>query len=156
MYVFRCETGFYGDPRLGIDIGCRPCPCPGTEESGHSFADTCYLDSQTQDVVCNCKTGYAGKPTRYTALDLRNIFGNFWAIPRRNDAGVLWFVLELLFRNIWPIIITGSVEICTPKKYLFKMSTRISKKWYTFLSLSLLNLFFNQYGKVATFLSQNF
>ncbi|XP_039299299.1 laminin subunit beta-1 isoform X2 [Nilaparvata lugens] len=56
----RCLDGYYGDPRLGIDIGCRPCPCPGSVESGHSYASRCTLDAQTQDVVCECHEGYAG------------------------------------------------------------------------------------------------
>lgn len=57
--------GHYGDPVLGRDIACRQCPCPGTIESGHSYAATCYLDRHTNDVVCNCDTGYAGKDTYF-------------------------------------------------------------------------------------------
>ncbi|KAK6634441.1 hypothetical protein RUM43_011842 [Polyplax serrata] len=56
----RCIEGYYGDPRLGIDIPCRPCPCPGSLETGHSFASRCYLDQRTNDVVCECHAGYAG------------------------------------------------------------------------------------------------
>lgn len=56
----RCLDGFYGDPRLGVDIPCRPCPCPDTAASGHSYADRCALDVQSQDVVCECQEGYAG------------------------------------------------------------------------------------------------
>jgi len=55
---FNCEyclDSFYGDPRLGVDIPCRPCPCPGTIESGHSYANICSLDVQTQDVICECQ-----------------------------------------------------------------------------------------------------
>ncbi|XP_076033711.1 laminin subunit beta-1 isoform X3 [Oratosquilla oratoria] len=55
-----CIEGFYGDPRIDNGIACRPCPCPGTADSGHSFADRCSLDPRTNDVVCECKTGYAG------------------------------------------------------------------------------------------------
>lgn len=57
----RCSESYYGDPRLGIDISCRPCPCPGTIEGGHSFASRCALDKQTNDVICECREGYAGK-----------------------------------------------------------------------------------------------
>ena len=57
----RCIEGYYGDPRLGIDIPCRPCPCPGSLDSGHSFASRCFLDPKTHDVVCNCHIGYSGK-----------------------------------------------------------------------------------------------
>jgi coxsackievirus/adenovirus receptor len=38
----HCETcleGYYGDPVLGRNIPCRPCPCPETKATGHSFAD---------------------------------------------------------------------------------------------------------------------
>lgn len=60
LNIFRCIEGYYGDPRLGIDIPCRPCPCPGTADSGHSFAHRCALDSKTQDVFCECEVGYKG------------------------------------------------------------------------------------------------
>lgn len=58
----RCIEGFYGDPRLGVDISCRPCPCPGTKGDlkKSSHADRCELDQETKDVVCDCKEGYAG------------------------------------------------------------------------------------------------
>lgn len=57
----RCENGYYGDPRIGIGIPCRPCPCPGTAESGLSHAQTCELDPRTQNVICLCDVGYAGE-----------------------------------------------------------------------------------------------
>ena len=69
----RCLDGYYGDPRLGVDIPCRPCPCPGTIESGHSYASRCSLDVQSQDVVCECQEGYAG-PRCDVCAD--NYFGN--------------------------------------------------------------------------------
>lgn len=56
----HCISGYYGDPRLNVDIPCRPCPCPGTIGSGHSYADTCSLDLYTKDVICECQVGYAG------------------------------------------------------------------------------------------------
>ena len=60
---FACDTcleGYYGDPRLGVDIPCRECPCPNTKASGHSFADRCYLDSTNNEPVCECDEGYSG------------------------------------------------------------------------------------------------
>lgn len=66
-FSYRCIEGYYGDPRLGIDIPCRPCPCPGTSESGHSFASRCALDPKTKDVYCECQEGYKGN----IALDTR-------------------------------------------------------------------------------------
>ena len=32
----RCVDGYYGDPRLGVGIPCKPCPCPGNY-SGTKF-----------------------------------------------------------------------------------------------------------------------
>nr|AJO16035.1 laminin beta-wing chain [Bombyx mori]AJO16036.1 laminin beta-wing chain [Bombyx mori] len=58
----RCVEGYYGDPRLGFDIPCRPCPCPGIkgDTNKNSHADRCELDPETKDVVCDCREGYAG------------------------------------------------------------------------------------------------
>lgn len=64
----RCAESYYGDPRLGIDIPCRPCPCPGTIEGGHSFATRCALDKHTNDVICECQEGYAGVPPESNLL----------------------------------------------------------------------------------------
>lgn len=69
----RCEDGYYGDPRIGVNIPCRPCPCPGLAESGHSYATTCYLDPRLQTVICNCEEGYAGERCDRCA---NNYFGN--------------------------------------------------------------------------------
>ncbi|XP_058795433.1 laminin subunit beta-1 isoform X2 [Phymastichus coffea] len=69
----RCVDAFYGDPRIGVDIPCRACPCPGTLESGHAYADSCSLDPISQDVVCDCYQGYAG-PRCDVCAD--NHFGN--------------------------------------------------------------------------------
>ncbi len=55
-----CKAGYYGDPQLGVDIPCRECPCPNTQRSGHSFADTCHLEPLTNEPVCDCEEGYAG------------------------------------------------------------------------------------------------
>lgn len=52
--------GHYGDPRYGVDIPCRACPCPGIAGSEHSYADRCFLDAHSRDVVCECQDGYAG------------------------------------------------------------------------------------------------
>ncbi|XP_071527681.1 laminin subunit beta-1 isoform X2 [Panulirus ornatus] len=68
-----CTEGFYGDPRLDVGIACRSCPCPGTTDSGHSFANRCSLDPRTKDVVCECEEGYAG--SRCDACT-DNYFGN--------------------------------------------------------------------------------
>ncbi|XP_048511148.1 laminin subunit beta-1-like [Athalia rosae] len=69
----RCAETFYGDPRIGVDIPCRSCPCPGTIDSGHSYAESCSLDPVTQDVVCECHAGYAGSRCEICA---DNYFGN--------------------------------------------------------------------------------
>ena len=58
--IFRCAEGFYGDPRPGSRIGCKPCMCPGGAGSGVQHADSCKLDTATEDVVCDCHPGYKG------------------------------------------------------------------------------------------------
>ncbi|XP_046407142.1 laminin subunit beta-1 isoform X2 [Ischnura elegans] len=69
----RCIEGHYGNPLIEEGIPCRPCPCPDTADSGHSYASHCALDSYTQDVVCECSTGYAGSRCDVCA---DNYFGN--------------------------------------------------------------------------------
>ncbi|XP_058129242.1 laminin subunit beta-1 [Anopheles ziemanni] len=56
----RCVDGYYGNPLLGSSIGCRPCRCPDTIASGHSYANECYLHPSTNDVICSCNEGYSG------------------------------------------------------------------------------------------------
>ncbi|VDN07204.1 unnamed protein product [Thelazia callipaeda] len=81
-YCDRCKDGYYGDPRLGINLPCKPCPCPGGLGSGFQHADTCYLRtseySETPDVVCNCREGYTGERCSSCAL-------NHWGNP--NELG---------------------------------------------------------------------
>lgn len=69
----RCIDTYYGDPRIGVDIPCRSCPCPGTIDSGHSYARSCLLDSITHDVICECDEGYSGARCENCA---ENYFGN--------------------------------------------------------------------------------
>ncbi|KJH49213.1 laminin EGF-like protein [Dictyocaulus viviparus] len=75
-YCDRCQDGYYGDPRLGVGLPCKPCPCPGGPTSGFQHADTCYLQlsNNTQDVVCNCRSGYTGERCAECAL-------NYWGNP---------------------------------------------------------------------------
>ncbi|VDN04221.1 unnamed protein product [Thelazia callipaeda] len=81
-YCDRCKDGYYGDPRLGINLPCKPCPCPGSLDSGFQHADTCYLRtsefSETPDVICNCREGYIGERCSSCAL-------NYWGNP--NELG---------------------------------------------------------------------
>lgn len=69
-----CMKTFYGDPRIGVGIPCRQCPCPGTVGSGHSYADSCSLDTITDDVFCECYEGYAGPRCEHCAE-------NYWGNP---------------------------------------------------------------------------
>lgn len=69
----QCVEGFYGDPRLNVDIPCRPCPCPGVPGSNHSYAERCSLESHTKDVICECKEGYSGSRCDVCS---DNYFGN--------------------------------------------------------------------------------
>lgn len=69
----RCEDSYYGDPRVGIRIPCRPCLCPGGPDSGNQHADTCSFDPRTQEVYCNCRAGYQ-PPSCDRCID--NYYGN--------------------------------------------------------------------------------
>lgn len=69
----QCIEGYYGDPLLGSEIGCRPCRCPDTIASGHSYASQCALISRSNNVVCYCQPGYSG--VKCDACD-NNFFGN--------------------------------------------------------------------------------
>ncbi|CAH0562710.1 unnamed protein product [Brassicogethes aeneus] len=59
-YCERCIQTFYGDPRIGVDIPCRACPCPGLPGTNHSYAESCTLDTNTKGVMCECREGYSG------------------------------------------------------------------------------------------------
>ncbi|XP_046762736.1 laminin subunit beta-4 isoform X1 [Gallus gallus] len=54
----RCIDGYYGNPSNREP--CRPCMCPGVPTSKRFFAHSCYQDSQTSQIVCNCLEGYSG------------------------------------------------------------------------------------------------
>ncbi|XP_053208622.1 laminin subunit beta-1-like [Panonychus citri] len=57
----KCVKGYYGNPLKGIDIPCKPCPCPGIPESGNFHAESCQLDPMTNSPRCYCKIGYIGE-----------------------------------------------------------------------------------------------
>uniref|UniRef100_W4VRM4 Putative laminin n=1 Tax=Corethrella appendiculata TaxID=1370023 RepID=W4VRM4_9DIPT len=69
----NCIEGYYGNPYLGSEIGCRPCRCPDTLASGHSYAQSCSLTPHTNDVFCHCDYGYGGSKCDVCA---DNFFGN--------------------------------------------------------------------------------
>ncbi|NXN99499.1 LAMB4 protein, partial [Rhinopomastus cyanomelas] len=54
----RCMDNYYGNPLKGEP--CRPCMCPGAHTSDRYFAHSCYQDSQSAQLVCNCLEGYSG------------------------------------------------------------------------------------------------
>ncbi|KAF4793886.1 laminin subunit beta 4 [Turdus rufiventris] len=53
----RCMDGYYGNPLDGEP--CHPCMCPGSPTSNRYFAHSCYQDSQSAQLVCNCLEGYS-------------------------------------------------------------------------------------------------
>ena len=57
---------------LKLFIFDRPCPCPNSIASGHSFAAICELDQSTNEPVCDCDIGY-NAPTCSVCAD--NYFG---------------------------------------------------------------------------------
>ncbi|XP_010226574.1 PREDICTED: laminin subunit beta-4 [Tinamus guttatus] len=54
----RCLDGYYGNPDKREP--CRPCLCPEAPTSRRYFAHSCYQDSQTARLICNCLEGYSG------------------------------------------------------------------------------------------------
>ncbi|KAG7477685.1 hypothetical protein MATL_G00072180 [Megalops atlanticus] len=56
----RCLPGFYGDPTIGGQDACQPCPCPGTS-SNNQFSKQCYLDSDNQPTCDSCPPGFTGR-----------------------------------------------------------------------------------------------
>ncbi|NXJ90911.1 LAMB4 protein, partial [Corythaixoides concolor] len=54
----QCVDGYYGNPLNGEP--CRPCMCPGAPTSNRYFARSCYQDSLSAQLVCNCLEGYSG------------------------------------------------------------------------------------------------
>ncbi|KAM8821354.1 laminin subunit beta-4 [Eudromia elegans] len=58
IHCERCMDGYYGNPVKKEP--CRPCMCPEAPTSGRYFAHSCYKDSQTAQLICNCLKGYSG------------------------------------------------------------------------------------------------
>ncbi|TMS16035.1 Laminin subunit beta-1, partial [Larimichthys crocea] len=56
----RCVDGFFGNPVLGSGEHCRPCPCPSNPGSNHFNGLSCQEDHTSNQIICNCKEGYAG------------------------------------------------------------------------------------------------
>uniref|UniRef100_A0A667ZNG5 Laminin, beta 2-like n=1 Tax=Myripristis murdjan TaxID=586833 RepID=A0A667ZNG5_9TELE len=56
----RCVNGFFGNPVLGSGEHCRPCPCPGNPGSDHFNGYSCHADHSSNQIICNCREGYAG------------------------------------------------------------------------------------------------
>ncbi|KAI1239430.1 hypothetical protein IHE44_0012552 [Lamprotornis superbus] len=54
-----CMDGYYGNPLDGEP--CHPCMCPGAPTSNRYFARSCYQDSQSAQLVCNCLEGYSAR-----------------------------------------------------------------------------------------------
>ncbi|XP_048872334.1 laminin subunit beta-2 isoform X1 [Brienomyrus brachyistius] len=68
----RCASGYYGKPELESGSQCRPCPCPDSPTSGHHFAASCYQDTRSHQVVCNCNQGYTGMVKRSKGIIQRS------------------------------------------------------------------------------------
>ncbi|KAI5617765.1 laminin, beta 1b precursor, partial [Silurus asotus] len=56
----RCKTGYHGNALIGSTERCRPCMCPDGPDSGRQFADTCYQNPSSLQLLCVCSQGYKG------------------------------------------------------------------------------------------------
>lgn len=61
-----CVDGFFGNPVLGSGEQCRPCPCPGNPGSNHFNGHSCQADHTSNQIICNCRQGYAGNSSFLT------------------------------------------------------------------------------------------
>lgn len=55
---------------LGSGEHCRPCPCPSSPSSGHFNAHSCQAEPTTDQIACNCKSGFTGTPVSQDAISL--------------------------------------------------------------------------------------
>uniref|UniRef100_A0A672T8Y9 Laminin subunit beta-1-like n=1 Tax=Sinocyclocheilus grahami TaxID=75366 RepID=A0A672T8Y9_SINGR len=56
----RCESGYHRNTLLGSSEPCRPCMCPDGPGSGMQFAESCYQNPNSLQMVCVCSSGYKG------------------------------------------------------------------------------------------------
>uniref|UniRef100_A0A671S514 Laminin subunit beta-1-like n=1 Tax=Sinocyclocheilus anshuiensis TaxID=1608454 RepID=A0A671S514_9TELE len=56
----RCESGYHRNTLLGSSEPCRPCMCPNGPGSGMQFAESCYQNFNSLQMVCVCSSGYKG------------------------------------------------------------------------------------------------
>ncbi|XP_026065723.1 laminin subunit beta-1-like isoform X1 [Carassius auratus] len=56
----RCESGYHRNTLLGSSEPCRPCMCPNGPGSGMEFAESCYQNPSSLQMVCVCNSGYKG------------------------------------------------------------------------------------------------
>ncbi|XP_067248417.1 laminin subunit beta-1b isoform X1 [Chanodichthys erythropterus] len=56
----RCESGYHRNRLLGFREPCRPCMCPYGPGSGMQFAESCYQNPISLQMVCVCNSGYKG------------------------------------------------------------------------------------------------
>lgn len=57
----RCESGYHRNRLLGFREPCLPCMCPNGPGSGMQFAESCYQNPPSLQMVCVCNSGYKGK-----------------------------------------------------------------------------------------------
>uniref|UniRef100_A0A8C1ZMK2 Laminin, beta 1b n=1 Tax=Cyprinus carpio TaxID=7962 RepID=A0A8C1ZMK2_CYPCA len=56
----RCESGYHRNTLLGSSEPCRPCMCPNGPGSGMQFAESCYQNPNSLQMLCVCNSGYKG------------------------------------------------------------------------------------------------
>ncbi|KAI7792021.1 laminin subunit beta-1b [Triplophysa rosa] len=60
IHCERCASGYHGSALLGSSEPCRPCLCPDGPGSGRQFAESCYQNRNSLQMICVCSSGYKG------------------------------------------------------------------------------------------------
>lgn len=132
IYIFdcfdRCIDGYYGNPSNREP--CRPCMCPGVPTSKRFFAHSCYQDSQTSQIVCNCLEGYSGKEQNkdvlwhhaqggYVIVEVATaVFAADWCLASKDPTDLPWISTGKIWSIFTPFVMNISCSGTKTKQML--------------------------------------